>query len=204
MGNVITLPTEGEQNRLIIEFMHLVEPIAAGYRGAKNIPFEDLLAEGRVGLVSAARRFQHGDFEGYAAVSIRNAIRRFIRNWEEFVSISEKLEDRDFYEWQVYPDLSLGESWTVLAASPEELTIAFEEANRNTEALQTAIKFLPPKERAMINARFFREPRQSLNSIAREHKMSYWATVKTIYRTLERLKDAVKSREAATPSAARG
>ena len=48
----------GEQNRLIIEFMSLVKPIAASYRGSKGIPFEDITAEGMVGLVKAARTWR--------------------------------------------------------------------------------------------------------------------------------------------------
>jgi RNA polymerase sigma factor (sigma-70 family) len=205
MGHVVYLSTEGEQNRRIIGFMHIIEPIASGYRGVKGIPFADLLSEGRVALTSAARRFRVGDFENYAAVSIRNAIRRFIKEWEVFESLDkEKKFERDYYEWKIYPDLALYEGWTSLDATPEDILIAYDVASKNASALQTAIQFLGLKEREIINARFFRKPPQTIDSIAREQKMSYAATVRLIAKTLESLKDVVQSREAATPSATRG
>jgi DNA-directed RNA polymerase sigma subunit (sigma70/sigma32) len=44
--------TEGEQNKLIVENTKLVTHIAAGLlRRKKEIPFEDLVAEGMLGLV---------------------------------------------------------------------------------------------------------------------------------------------------------
>ena len=205
MGDLVYLSTEAEQNRLIIGHMHLVEPIAAGYRGAKGIPFEDLVAEGRVGLVKAARRFRRGDFEDYAATSIRNILRDFIKAWQNLESLDiEATPERDFYEWKIYPDLALGEDWTSLAATPEGLMSAFEEISGRHEALQAALIFLSKREKQIIHARFFRDPPQELDSIARQHKISYWATVKIIHRTLERLKETIQSREAATPSAVRG
>jgi DNA-directed RNA polymerase sigma subunit (sigma70/sigma32) len=53
--------TEGEQKKLIIENTRFVTHIAAGLpRIKREIPFEDLVAEGMLGLVQAARRFNPG------------------------------------------------------------------------------------------------------------------------------------------------
>jgi RNA polymerase sigma factor (sigma-70 family) len=205
MGDVVYLNTEAEQNRLIIGHMSIVEPIAAGFRGVKGIPFEELVAEGRAGLVSAARRFRKGDFEDYAAASIRYTLGHFVKKWQNLESLDiETAPERDFYEWKIYPDLALGEAWTSLAATPEGLMSAFEEISGRHEALQAALIFLSKREKQIIHARFFRDPPQELESIARQHKISYWATVKIIDRTLKRLKETIQSREAATPVAMQG
>src|SRR4051794_32298356 len=94
--------SEGEQNRLITAHMELVSKVAAGYRGAKDIPFEDLEGTGALGLVEAARRFQPpGIFADYAASCIHNSIKTFIKKWEVFESLDDPKFERDWFEWDI-------------------------------------------------------------------------------------------------------
>ena len=58
-----TAITEAEQNRLILEHMNLVAPIARWFfwhwrDGKSGIPPDDLLQEGRRALVQAARQWR--------------------------------------------------------------------------------------------------------------------------------------------------
>ena len=118
-----------EQNRLIIENMHIVEMVASGFRGKKNIPWEDLKQEGVVGLVQAARNVDRvaGRFAAYAMASIRNSILAFVENWQEFEHLDDRLEgDQDrIFEWQIWGTLP-SEGWTSLTASPEEIAEVWE------------------------------------------------------------------------------
>ena len=196
---VVYLPTQGEQNRLIIENMGLVEPIAGNYRGQKSIPFEDLVAEGRVGLIKAARRWtKRGDFVAYATASIRNSIIDFIRAWQAMgPPVDEAGLERGFYEWDIFPNGFPYESWGRLAASPEELRIAFEdliENRRVLDSIKAAMRFLSQRDRRIMNAAFFRKPPQEIGSIARDHKITYQGTVFIIKRSIDKLKE-MTSRE---------
>src|SRR3972149_4700977 len=96
--------SEGEQNRLIIDNTELVSRVASDYRGQKGIPFEELEAEGMLGLVQAARTWvPDAKFTTYATTGIRWAIQNFIARWQKFIPLDviseEELEDR-LHEWQ--------------------------------------------------------------------------------------------------------
>jgi RNA polymerase sigma factor (sigma-70 family) len=199
--NVIYLPTPGEQNRLIVENMPLVEPIAGAFRGQKSIPFEELVAEGRLGLVLAARKFRKGNFQAYATTSIQNQIINYINAWQAYGKSAEPEVERGFYEWDIFPNGFPFEAWTSLAASPEELRMAFEdivETRDQMTRIKAALKFLSQRDRRIIKAAFFRKPPQEIGSIAREHKLTYQGTIFIIKRSIEQLKN-LTSREAATP-----
>ncbi len=181
--------THAQQNRLIVDHMDLVEPIAAFYRGQKGIPFDELAAEGRVGLVLAARQWsQRASFKTYASHRIHGQIQHFIRDWEpwETVGLFNAEGDERYYEWSIYR--TPYENWDKLAASPEELRIAFEELAHTRNALSGALIGLSKRERAIIDARFLRDPPQKLESIAREHKISYARVVFLLDRALKKLK----------------
>ncbi len=189
--------THAQQNRLIVENMDLVEPIAAHYRGQKGIPFDELAAEGRVGLVLAARSFKKAlsQFQTWASHCIHGQIQHFIRDWEpiESVGLLNAEGDERYYEWSIYR--TPYENWDKLASSPEALQIAFEELAHTRNALSGALIGLSKRERAIIEARFLRDPPQKLESIAREHKISYARVIFLINRSLKRLKKVViKSR----------
>lgn len=197
MGN--SKLTEGEQNRLIIDFMEMVEPIASEYRGRKGIPFEDLVAAGREGLVLAARGWrQAAKFQTYAHERIHGTIKNFIESWQHLIPIGDGEEiERNFHEWDIWGHSAPYEKWTSLVATPEDLAIAFDDLNDRRERIEAALKFLPKMERNIIWARYFRDPAQTLNSIAREYKMPYATLVDFINRTLKKLKERLEERQAA-------
>ena len=183
----------GEQNRLILENMDLVGRIAANFRDEKGIPFDDLCAAGRVGLVNAARKWAGwGQFKKYAKESIKNAIIDYRNRWEEFSRLPDDDElDRDFYEWKNWGAVAPFEYWIGLSATPEEIVIAFDEFSKNRTFLDNALRFLDKRRRSIIEARFFRKPAQSFQSIARDHKMSYWAVIWSIRGAIAELRENI-------------
>lgn len=203
--------TEAEQNRLIVANIPLIEPIAARYRGAKSIPFDELTAAGRMGLMLAARESgDWRDFTAYAAGCIENEIRKFIREWDNITPVSIDAEaERDFFEWDIWKFAAPFEHWGRVVATPEELVLAYDEIGISSRELTSAMIGLTKRQRDIFAARFIAKPPRCLQQIARDHKISYAAVVKTIQRTIETLRDRVQqrlssSREAATPTAMRG
>jgi RNA polymerase sigma factor (sigma-70 family) len=196
-GDVICmgLLTEAERHRLIIQHMELVEPIAADFRGRKGIPYEDLVAAGREGLVKAARNFdpEQGRFPNFAGFRIRGQINDFIDAWQHLIPMGDADEiERNFHEWDIWGSAAPYEKWTNLPVTPEELIIAFDELSEQKAAMMVAWQFLPKMERSVIHARYFRDPPQTLNSVAREFKMPYATTVDFINRTLRRLAEEIE------------
>jgi len=199
--------SEAERHRLIVQSMEMVEPIAADFRGRKGIPFEDLIAAGREGLVRAARNYDPdlGRFPNFASFRIRGQIKDFIEAWQHLIPIGDAEEiERNFHEWDIWGSAAPYEKWTSLTATPEDLFAAFDELNAQQMALKEAWKYLPKMERAVIELRYFRDPPVTLNSIAREFKMPYATLVDFINRTLKRLAEEMDARVAAAPTAMRG
>ncbi len=187
--------THAQQNRLIVDNMELVGPIAALHRGKKGIPFDDLVASGREGLVKAARTWGQKDhFAKWAYRCVEQQILNFIRDWEpvEAVGLLNAEGDERYYEWSIYR--TPFENWDKLAATPEELKIAFEELRDARNSLSGALIGLSKRERAIITARFLRDPPQKLESIAREHKISYARVVFLMNRALKKLRKVLKAK----------
>jgi RNA polymerase sigma factor (sigma-70 family) len=187
--------THAQQNRLIVDNMALVGPIAALHRGKKGISFDDLVASGREGLVKAARSWgQKGPFTQWAYRCIEHQILQFIRDWEpiETVGLLNAEGDERYYEWSLYR--TPYENWEQLAASPEELRIAFEELAHTRNSLSGALIGLSKRERAIIEARFLKDPPQKPESIAREHKISYERVTLITHRALKKLKKVMDGR----------
>jgi RNA polymerase sigma factor (sigma-70 family) len=188
--------TEGEQNRLIIENTGLVARIAAHYRGQKGIPFEDLEAEGILGLVQAARNFDPGwavKFSSFATHRVRGAIKNLIDRWREFERLdeaSDQDEDR-IHKWQAWSNLPF-EGWSSLPTTPDELIEIFEEFSDKKEAIAAAFISLSSRERKMGQAHFFRQPRVGVGQIARDHRVSYKRAVEIIYSAVKKMRDVVK------------
>ena len=185
----------GEQNRLILEHMDLVAKIAANFRDERGPPFEDMCASGRVGLVNAARKWTGwGQFKKYAKESIKNAIIDHRNSWEEFSRLPDDDElDREFYEWKNWGTVAPFEFWVELSATPEEIVIAFDEFIKTRTFFDNALMFLDKRRRSIIEARFFRKPTQSLQSIARDHKMSYWAVIWSIRGAISDLRENINA-----------
>mgnify|MGYP001610689146 FL=1 len=187
--------THAQQNRLIVDNMELVGPIAALHRGKKGIPFDDLVASGREGLVKAARSWgQKDQFTKWAYRCVEQQILNFIRDWEpiEAVGLLNAEGDERYYEWSIYR--TPFENWNKLAATPEELKIAWEELAHTRNSLSGALIGLSKRDRAIIKARFLRDPPQKLESIAREHKISYARVVFLMKRALKKLRKVLDVR----------
>lgn len=190
--------TEAEQNRLIIEFVDLVGPIAAAYRGQKSIPYEDLIAQGHLGLVRAARMWEgRARFQTYATHKIHSAILDFIRDWQETVTSRDEAEiERDWHEWQVWPHIAPFESWTALAASPEDLLARYQDISAKTAAIAAAMIGFGARDRGIFAARYRRG--QTLDSIARHYKISYSKTVRILDEMLKSITETVSKIEQRT------
>lgn len=177
--------------------MPMVAPIAGLHRGAKNIPFEDLCGAGSEGLVKAARKWRgEGDFRGFAYKGVEQEILNFIRGWEdlEAAGLLNAEEDEKYYSWSIYQ--TPYEGWENLAATPEEIMDRWEQMRDARNALSGAMISLSKRDRAILEARFIREPNQSLPSIARDHKISYARVVFLIDRSLKKLKKILERQEA--------
>jgi RNA polymerase sigma factor (sigma-70 family) len=191
--------SEAEQNRLIQANIGLVQTVAAEFRGKGNIPFEDLCAEGMVGLVSAARVYieEKANFPQWAAINIRGVILDFIKRWEEFVPLDAAAgqDDKLIYEWQ-NSFFALYEQWESPPRSPDEIMERFETIASKRELISSAFLSLSQRERRMIEAYFVREPRVPLEQIARDERISYKKTTDTIYRALGKMREIIKRIEA--------
>jgi RNA polymerase sigma factor (sigma-70 family) len=196
--------------------------VASDYRGARGIEFEELEAAARIGLCEAARDWQQKEkFASFARTSMSNQIKDFIRSWGpratpleapdlEFPHQIIQLGKTDFskddgriYEWSSWSRrnliAALQERWEndELADSPEGMTIAFDEVKAATSAIDAVLIGATDRDRAIFISRFFSEPRQTLESIAREHKISYARTVFIIDRFLKQIRKICDTRVAA-------
>jgi len=185
---------------------------ASAYRGLRGIPFEELEGAGMVGLVRAAEKWQElGSFADYASVLMRNEIKDYIRDYSpppESAVPDVESPVPDFYIWQTWSDrefiYAISEHWERVISSPEELTIAFDQVRNAGAAIRAATIGFTRREREILNARYFSRPASSIETIARHHKISYARTVFLIDRMLNRIREILESREAATPIAVRG
>lgn len=187
--------TLAEQNRLITSHTDMVEPVAGLFRGQKSIPFEDLCASGSLGLVKAGRTWeQKGEFRAWAYRCIEQEILNFIRGWEDMDTGLLGPDDHDrVFEWSIYK--TPYEGWETLEATPEEIIGAWQELAHARNSLSGALLSLDKRERAVISARFLKDPPQTLESIARDQRISYDATVRTVWRGLRKLKKVLAAQK---------
>ena len=204
----IDMRTDAENHRLIIANTHLVPMLASGFRGVRVIPFDELESAGIVGLVEAAKDWNGtGIFAKYANAAICNQIKDFIRGWSgpEAQDIPGEDSTHEFFLWQAWSDLeyifAISEYWEELISSPLELREAFEKIKCAGTAIKAANIGFTPRERHILNARYFSEPPSSIETIARHHKISYARTVFLIDRMLKKIRTILESREAASPTA---
>lgn len=186
--------TQGERNRLILENMDLVPPIAANYRGRRGIPFEDLLAEGTAALVVAAGSWNlTAKFPAYADIRVRGAILNFIDRWEDFEQLDEvnRSDEERIHEWAVWGSLP-SEGWDKLAATPEEILGVFQDIESKSDAIASALISLTARERRMIEAHFLRQPRVGLEQIARDNRVSYKRAVHIIFDAVRKMRRVIE------------
>ena len=76
--------------------LRLVVSVARGYAG-RGVPLLDLIQEGSIGLIAAARKFDYTldfKFSTYATKWIRQGIIRYIRNHAEMIRVPEHTADK--------------------------------------------------------------------------------------------------------------
>lgn len=186
--------TEAEQNRLILDHMDLPVSIAATYRGTEDIPFEDLKAEGMLGLVQAARNFdpsRGASFKTWAMKCVNGKILDFIKEWDQFISRWDDEDEDRVYWWDIWADIPT-EGWAKLETTPEELRIAFEDISDKSEAVNAALLSLSKRERRIIKAAFLRNPQRGFDQIARDEKLSYKRVTNIVYGAISKMRRAAQ------------
>ena len=161
----------GEQaalEALVVAHGRLVVSCARRYR-AFGLPLEDLIQEGNLGLLEAARRFDTGfgvRFAGYAAFWVRYAIEQYIRRNVSVVRPGRASRDRGArVQSRVVPDESLNEAapgfeterQTLLedpGPGPEETVAMSETGDRRSALLADALQALSDRERAIVVGRW--------------------------------------------------
>lgn len=196
--------TEGEQNRLIIDNRELVPRIAATFHH-KEIPQEELEAEAMSGLVESARCWRgEGQFPAFAIQGINYRLINFIRKWEKLTPVGlpgEAEIERFWFEWSKFFVVPY-ETWTSLAATPEELVLEYELMRDGLRAMSGAMIGLSKRERDMIRARFMDIPNKTFAHIAQDHRLSYARTVQIIKGALQKLSNVLNNLENKTKTAA--
>lgn len=114
--------SEEERNKLIEEHMKLVRPLAMGILNRYTLPFDmlaELEADGRLGLVEAARRYQPragGSFGAYANAWIRGRILGGLKRAIPLRESFRKAEDEPACEIEntLMDDIELSQLWSML------------------------------------------------------------------------------------------
>ncbi|MCC6524087.1 MAG: sigma-70 family RNA polymerase sigma factor [Polyangiaceae bacterium] len=132
---LVAAGTERALDELIRWHMPLVRSTAARY-ASRGIGFDDLLSEGRLGLVEAARRFDSARgvrFGTYAAFWVRAFVRRYARANQHIVQtpstrLARKLQSalpraRRALEQQRGREVSADELANALGVTPEEVAM---------------------------------------------------------------------------------
>lgn len=171
---------------LIVEHMWVAEKIARSLRHlfARQIPFEDLVQAGYVGLVEAAGRYEpaQGSFERYCYRRVRGAIvdsqKRQAYREESHESFEAIMEERGYLPAELQIDRH--------SPRPDELVLKRE----NMRLLRQRVDRLPDDERdVLLEALAGLKPSQSA---AARGKPVAWAR-----ETLEAAKDKVAWKQAA-------
>lgn len=136
LAREIALGNRKAKERLVESNMRLVVSIAKAYRSS-GIPFEDLVQEGAIGLMTAAERFDPARgyrFSTYATQWIRQSIGRAVDNKSKSIRlpahVSESLRKLDRIRAEMRREL--GEDPT-----PEQLSIRSGIPTRKVSALLT-------------------------------------------------------------------
>ena len=87
--------TEKEINKIVSENLNYVKSVANQYKG-KGVEFDDLVSEGTLAMLMAARKFQADrgtDFVAYAGPFVHKAISQAIDKQSRSLSFTERPEE---------------------------------------------------------------------------------------------------------------
>ena len=164
---------------LVVAHGRLVLSSARRYR-TFGLPLEDLIQEGNLGLLEAARRFDTAfgvRFAGYAAYWVRYAIEQYIRRNLSVVRPGRVQRGRGAGasrpSTRVLPDESLNEAAPGLDSErqalledpgpgPEESMASIETGAQRSTLLASALQDLTDRERAIVVGRWLSERRVRL------------------------------------------
>jgi len=228
---------------LVEACLPFVMTIAFEYRRWGIAP-EDIIQEGNIGLLKAAKRFdpERGcRLVTYAAYWIRAEIRDFVVRGYRIVRIgSSKAERRVLRIYrktrerdpkvlselsglreervcELLPllqarDLSIdtpndtgtspSDRLAGTDASPEERTADAEEKSRTMDALQAAVRELPPREREILESRWLTEEPLTLEALGRRFGISKERVRQIEERAKQRMRVSIESKLDGTPRAA--
>ena len=186
--------SEGEQNRLVIEHVEIIAPIAARFRGKKDIPFEELEAEGMLALVACAKSFNpdRAQFITFATHYINGYLKNFVERWQvmdQLDDVSDEDEDR-IHEWQIW-GIFPAEGYRRLPCAPSDIVRIYKSISKGS-AMTAAMLSLSRRERKMVGALFEQSPPLCVDQIARNMKCSYYDAVETLYDAVKKLRETVK------------
>lgn len=134
-----------ERNALVEKNLPLATYFARRFR-ATNMDLEDLIQEGRVGLIEAAERFDPArgiKFSTYAAWHIRKSIMEAIRSRNDTVYTPKRHQSKKCFE--------LDPGWDTVDTAPTPHEIM--EHDEELAAIRKCIKLLPARDAIVIRLR---------------------------------------------------
>lgn len=199
--------TEAEQNRLITDHMHLVGPVASEYRG--TIDFDDLMGIGREGLVKAARSFNGtlSQFPTWAITKIKGEIDDAIKlgKYDDSADVGV-LHDADsiekIFDWDSWGNRgnaeAICERWSSLEASPEDLSILYDDIKDKRAKFQAAFISLSGNQRKLVTWVFLDS--MPITQAASELGVSYFKTIRMLKKALKTMREVITRMESKTNS----
>jgi RNA polymerase sigma factor (sigma-70 family) len=204
---------EEERGPLVSKHLLFVKSIASAYRH-RGLPIEDLVGEGNLGLIEAARLYDPArgvKFVSYAVYWIRRAILRALEAHRSIAHVPHHLRRIGVHGGASVPLTSpIGADGRLslidtLAAENDEGPVARLERRDAGERLCRALDRLTPRERLVVAHRFGlggREP-EALQAIGGRLGVTREAVRQIEKRALRRLRFSVGAGRRATPRDAR-
>lgn len=199
--------TEAEQNRLIVDHMHLVKVIAAEYRGG-DVEYDELLGSGREGLTAAGRSYDPDKgtaFSTWAATKIRSFISDRVK-----AQVSDTLSDSDSIERIYDHDIwgmggnarMIAEEWESLEGglAPEDLAVRYSEIEDKQAMFEAAFISLTINQRKLIKWVFLNTPKKTLADAALELGTSYFRAFRMLKGALKTMREVITRMERKTNS----
>lgn len=193
--------TEAEQNRLIIDHMHLVKVVAAEYRGGE-VEYDELLGSGREGLTVAARSYDPDkgtEFSTWATTKIRSYISHRVRD----EMVGDATTDADsierIFEYDIWGQngnaMAISEAWVALQSSPDDVAGRYEEIKDKHAMFEAAFISLTGNQRKLIKWVFLDTPKKSVADAARELGTSYFRTFRMLKGALITMREVIARME---------
>jgi RNA polymerase sigma factor for flagellar operon FliA len=182
VGELLELPRralpQAEEDALVRRYLPLVHAIARSISVRFRYDFDDAASDGCFGLVKAIRAYRPElgvPLQVYARTAIRRAIMDGLRSWRPEAGRTLAV---------VYL-----EDLPPCAAVPAALQVQPDDAAEQREALETVLRFLPPRWKLALELRYLRE--MPLDEVARIMGMSPSRVSQVIGYAIERLRCAL-------------